>query len=112
VEELQAAGWLQDQEYLEAFIRGRLRKLWSPARIDRELRRQGFELSAYRELLDALVAEEDPWPRLLERARRLRQQARDPEAFHRRLWGFLLRRGYPPEVFYRLRDALEAREEN
>ncbi len=105
---LEAAGMLDDREYLEAFILGQIRKLWSRERIERELQYQGFSSEAYGALLEALYDEDAVFQRLLERARRMAREAPHEEALRRRLWNFLARRGHSPETFYRLLQALEA----
>ncbi len=107
---LREAGWLNDREFLESFIRGHLRKLWSPWLIAQDLQRKGFSPEEFQDLLEELWDEENAWLRLQEHARRIHSLARNPEAFRRRLWGFLQRRGYPLEVFHRLVRAVEAGE--
>ncbi len=107
LQNLEAAGLLNQEEYLESWILGQIRKLWSHQRIARELERQGFTEAEYTPLLNLLYNEDQVYQRLLERARRIAREAPNTEALKRRLWGFLARRGHPPEVFYRLLHDLQ-----
>lgn len=103
VEELKRLGYLDDEDFAQAWTKARIgSKLYGPRRIKQELRQKGVD----DEIIDEKLAESSTPEEEFERAMQLAQsklpslKGLDRNAAFRRLSQFLLRRGYTPGVVY------------
>jgi regulatory protein len=107
VADLAASGLINDRRVAESFVRvastvkgrGRLR-------IERELAQRGVERSLIREVLGAMPGTDEAAAirRFLDR-KRLPARLSPPE--HRRIFGQLIRRGFPPDLIARVLSGRE-----
>ncbi len=103
-------GYLDDARFADQFVRDRAAtRGWGKGRLKQELRRRGVAPSHVEPALsqaddDAAL---DDSRSALEVARKWRRthSARDPDRDRQRLYGFLARRGFSPDV---IRDAMRA----
>lgn len=107
---LQAMGYLDDPAYARAFARGRLaNRGYGPARIRADLRRRGIPEALAASVLDDLFAEEDLYAQAHAQAeKRWARLAREPDPRKRRkkLYDFLLRRGFTTDTVRRVVEDL------
>jgi regulatory protein len=100
VEELSAAGYLDDARYAERFAEDkRTLERWGSERIARDLGRRGVEP----ELIDRVLAPDGSGDELERALDLLAQKVRVAPADERerdRAWSLLVRRGYTPELAY------------
>lgn len=109
VEELAAAGFLDDARYAVRFAEDK-RELagWGSERIARELTRRGVSA----DLIDAALRDRTQQAELSTALTVLEQRFRTPPADDRerdRAWRLLVRRGYAPELAYEAVRELERR---
>lgn len=105
VEELAAAGFLDDARYARRFAEDkRTLERWGPERIERDLSRRGVAA----DLIDAAVATQDRADALDAALSILAERMPEPPPDDRgrdRAWRLLVRKGYEPELAY---DAVRA----
>ena len=105
VEELTAAGFLDDARYAQRFAEDkRTLERWGSERIDRDLRRRGVP----DHLVEEALARTAPEDELGDALALLAQKVPEPPADDRsrdRAWRMLVRKGYGPELAY---DAVRA----
>ena len=94
---LEELGYLDDEDFARLLARGKARKRYGSRRVSAELRRSGVGA----ELAEKVVAEEFAGKSEKEEARSVATQRYNrvgSEAEARRVYGFLVRRGYSSEV--------------
>lgn len=105
VEELAAAGFLDDARYARRFAEDkRALERWGPERIERDLSRRGVAA----DLIEAAVATQDRAAALDAALSILAERMPEPPPDDRgrdRAWRLLVRKGYAPELAY---DAVRA----
>ncbi len=90
---LEELGYLDDEEFARETVRGKARR-YGPRRIIGELRRSGVDEGVAREAVEEEFAERSEHEAALQAARRLYNTGGGSEALARRVYGFLMRRGY------------------
>ena len=106
VERLGAQGFLDDASYARAFVRSKSGGgALGRRRIEQELGRQGIDRGvageAIEEVFDEEEVDESAAAEALARKRGRSLRDEDPAVRRRRLYGFLARRGYSPDVIAR-----------
>ncbi len=98
---LEEQGWLDEDRFIESFVRSRVQRAYGPMKIKAELARRGIDrVRAER----ALGAMQEEWPAIAEQALSHRFGTTIPATpdDHRRFRSFLLRRGFVAEQVARL----------
>ena len=96
IERLKELGYLDDEDFARLVVREKARK-YGPRRVSAELRRSGVDAEIVREVVDEEFAERSEREEARSvAAQRYNRGGSDAEA--RRVYGFLVRRGYSPEV--------------
>jgi regulatory protein len=93
VTRLETLGYLDDEEYARDLARAEARK-YGPRRIYGDLRRAGIDEEAAREAVDQEFAGRSEHEAAREAARRRYNTGEGSDAQVRRVYGFLMRRGY------------------
>ena len=107
---LNELGYLDDASYAHAYVEARMRRGYGPRRIRMELRRRGVANAQVEQALEAVVDADDRleaareqaarrWPRL--------QKESDPRRRRKKLYDFLLRRGFGYDLIRQVTDELE-----
>lgn len=107
---LNELGYLDDASYAHMYVESRLRRGYGPRRIRMELRRRGVANAQVEEALEEVVDADDRleaareqaarrWPRL--------QKVADPRRRRKKLYDFLLRRGFGYDLVRQVTDELE-----
>lgn len=108
VERLVAAGVVDDAAFSELFVRGRVRgKPQGRRRLEVELRRKGVDAETIDAAIDDVMAREETDDLALARKAAAKFRVRPgeaPVASRRRLYGFLGRRGFAPDVLRAVAD--------
>ncbi len=100
VEELTAAGYLDDAGYAERFAEDkRTLQSWGEERIARDLARRGVEPGLIERAL-AADGPEDEFRRAVDLLTQKVRTAPGDERERNRAWSMLIRRGYPSELAY------------
>lgn len=94
---LEELGYLDDEEFSRNLVREKARKKYGPRRIFGDLRRAGVDEEVAREALEDRFAGHSELEAALATARR-RYNIEDSDAQARRVYGFLMRRGYSAGV--------------
>ena len=94
---LEELGYLDDEEFARETARGKARK-YGPRRIIGELRRSGVSEEVARGAVEEEFGERSEHGAALEAARRRYNTGEGSDAVARRVYGFLVRRGYSAEV--------------
>ncbi len=102
LEDLKATGVLDEREFAESFTLGKMRNLYSRTWIGRALRQAGVPDDIVNTVLSEVYHEEEVLQGLVDHAQRIAQQVSDPEKAKRRVYAYILRRGHPPSVAYRV----------
>ena len=97
VDRLEELGYLDDEEFARGAAREKARK-YGPRRIYGELRRAGVEEEVAQGVVEEEFAERSEFEAALAAARRRYNTGEGFDAQSRRVYGFLMRRGYSPEV--------------
>ena len=93
---LEELGYLDDEEFARAVVREKSRR-YGPRRVSAELRRSGVDAKLAQEVVEGEFAERSELQEARSQAaRRYNRGGSDAEA--RRVYGFLMRRGYSAEV--------------
>lgn len=95
---LEELGYLDDEEFSRNLVRERVRKKYGPRRIFGDLRRAGVDEEVAREALEGEFAGHSELEAALAAARRRYNIGEDSGAQARRVYGFLMRRGYSAGV--------------
>ena len=109
--QLEEYGYLDDRALARQWARDRLaRRHWGPSRLRMELERKGIAREWTEEVIRELFEERDETAHVSELvALRLKGRGlRDPKEY-RRLFGYLFRRGYAPDV---IQSVLRKRKES
>lgn len=99
VARLEELGYLDDEEFARSLAREEAHKKYGPRRILGDLRRAGVDEEVAREAVDEEFAERSEYQTALAIARRRynkEEEGSDTQA--RRVYGFLMRRGYSADV--------------
>ncbi len=99
VTRLEELGYLDDEEFARSLAREEAHKKYGPRRILGDLRRAGVDEEVAREAVDEEFAERSEYQTALAIARRRynkEEEGSDTQA--RRVYGFLMRRGYSADV--------------
>lgn len=110
IRRLTEQGYLDDARFADQFVRDRaVARGWGKGRLRQELRRRGVAAAHVEPALsqadeDAAV-DDSRSAREVARKWRRTHSARDPDRDRQRLYGFLARRGFSPDV---IRDAMRA----
>jgi len=94
---LEELGYLDDEEFARGLVRFEARK-YGPRRIFRDLRRTGIDEEAAREAVEEEFAGRSEYQTALEIAQQRYNTGEDSGAQARRVYGFLMRRGYSAAV--------------
>lgn len=110
VRRLTEQGYLDDARFAEQFVRDRAAtRGWGKGRLRQELRRRGVAPSHIEPALsqadDDAALDDSRSALAVARKWRRTHSARDPDRDRQRLYGFLARRGFSPDV---IRDAMRA----
>ena len=97
VRRLEELGYLDDEEFARETARGKARK-YGPRRIVEELCRSGVAEEVARGAVEKEFEERSEYGLALEAARRRYNTGGGSEAIARRVYGFLVRRGYSAEI--------------
>jgi regulatory protein len=97
VARLEELGYLDDEEFARNLARAEARK-YGPRRIFGDLRQAGVEEEVARGVVEEEFAERSEFETALENARRRYNMGENPGAQARRVYGFLMRRGYSADV--------------
>ena len=98
VARLEELGYLDDEEFARDLARAQARK-YGPRRIFGDLRQAGVEEEVAREVVEEEFAERSEFETALKIARRrYNMREENPGAQARRVYGFLMRRGYSADV--------------
>jgi regulatory protein len=97
VARLEELGYLDDEEFARERARSRARK-YGPRRVFEDLRRTGVDEWVARRTIEEEFAGRSEYQTALETARRRYNTGEEPGAQARRVYGFLMRRGYSPAV--------------
>lgn len=97
VRRLEELGYLDDEEFARETARGKARK-YGPRRIIEELRRSGVAEEVARGAVEEEFEERSEYGLALEAARRRYNTGEGSDAIARRVYGFLVRRGYSAEI--------------
>lgn len=97
VRRLEELGYLDDEEFARETARGKARK-YGPRRIVEEIRRSGVAEEVAREAVDEEFEERSEYRIALEAARRRYNTGGGSDATARRVYGFLMRRGYSADI--------------
>ncbi len=97
VRRLEEIGYLDDEEFARETARGKARK-YGPRRIVEELRRSGVAEEVARGAVEEEFEERSEYGIALEAARRRYNTGGGSDAIARRVYGFLVRRGYSAEI--------------
>ena len=97
ISRLEELGYLDDEEFAREFARAEARK-YGPRRIYGNLRRAGIEEEAAREVIEEEFAERSEREEAREIARRRYNTVQGSDVQARRVYGFLVRRGYSASV--------------
>lgn len=89
---------LDEEEFAESFIKGKMRKLYSRSWIKRELVRTGLPEDDVEALLDEFYDEKEVLSKLTERAKLVFNQLKDSERARRRIYAFVIRHGHSPDI--------------
>ncbi len=95
---LEELGYLDDEEFARNLVREEARKKYGPRRILGDLRRAGVDEEVAREAVEEELTGRSEYQTALEVARRRYNMGEDSDAQARRVYGFLMRRGYSTEV--------------
>ncbi len=102
IQELQNTGLLDEQEFAEAFVLGKVRKLYSRSWIFKALMKAGVTEAMATRVLEELYSDEDVYRGLLQHAQEVASRVRDPEKAKRRIYNFILRRGHSASLAYQI----------
>ncbi len=94
---MEELGYLDDEEFARETARGKARK-YGPRRIIGDLRRSGVDEEVARGAVEEEFAERSEYEAALEAASRRYNTGGGSEALARRVYGFLVRRGYSAGV--------------
>ena len=98
VARLEELGYLDDEEFARDLARAQARK-YGPRRIFGDLRQAGVEEEIAREVVEEEFSERSEFETALKIAqRRYNMEGENPGAQARRVYGFLMRRGYSADV--------------
>jgi regulatory protein len=97
VERLEELGYLDDEEFAREVVRGKARK-YGPCRIYGDLRRAGVDEELARETVDEKFSGRSEYESARAIAQRRYNTSQRSDAQVRRVYGFLMRRGYSAEV--------------
>ena len=89
---------LDEEEFAESFIKGKMRKLYSRSWIKRELVRSGLREDEVNTLLDEFYNEEEVLSKLTERAKRVFNQLKNSERARQRIYAYVIRHGHSPDI--------------
>lgn len=109
VGDLRRAGWVDDTQFARAWVRDRLAlRPCGPRRLRSELMAKGVAAQVADEAITALLppAMEDELALASARSRLRRLRGLEPAVAHRRLMGWLQRRGHAPGVIVRVLQTL------
>lgn len=94
---LEELGYLDDEEFAQELVRVEARK-YGPRRIHQDLLRAGVDEELVHKIVEKEFAENSEHQMAIETARRRYNTGEDPDAQARRVYGFLMRRGYSASV--------------
>jgi regulatory protein len=97
ISRLEELGYLNDEEFARELARSEARK-YGPRRIYGDLRRAGIEEEAAREVVEEEFAGRSEHESAREAAQRRYNTAEESDAQARRVYGFLVRRGYSASI--------------
>jgi regulatory protein len=97
IERLGELGYLDDEEFARETVRSKARK-YGPHRIYGDLRRAGVDVDIARETVDEEFSGHTEYESARATARRRYNTSDGSDAQARRVYGFLMRRGYSTEV--------------
>ena len=96
---LEELGYLDDEEFARSLAREDARKKYGPRRILGDLRRAGVDEEVAREAVDEAFVERSEYLTALAIARRrYNKEEKGSDTQARRVYGFLMRRGYSADV--------------
>ena len=97
ISRLEELGYLNDEEFARELARSKARK-YGPRRIYGDLRRAGIEEEAAREVVEEEFAGRSEYESAREAAQRRYNTVEASDAQARRVYGFLVRRGYSASI--------------
>jgi regulatory protein len=98
IEYLLELGYLDDEEFARELVRWGVRKQYGSRRVFADLRRAGVDEGIAREAVEEEFAGRSEYETALKIARRRYNTGEDSDAQARRVYGFLMRRGYSAGV--------------
>lgn len=98
VERLEELGYLDDEEFARELVRSEARKQYGSRRVFADLRRAGVDEEIAREAVEEEFAGRSEYETALKIARQRYNTGDDSGAQARRVYGFLMRRGYSAGV--------------
>ena len=95
---------LDEEEFAESFIKGKMRKLYSKSWIKRELLKAGLPEDQVNTWLNEFYDETSVLSKLTEHAKHVFSQLHDLEKARRRIYAFVLRHGHSPSIARKIID--------